>query len=138
MTKTMQLNTRLSSELKTAGDQALAQAGISPTKLIRLVWSKVAAGPSDLQQLLQVLQTVAPTTKSPMDSADAAPSSPTTPATTGAAPIAQGPKLFSEGLARLGVSNKTATAVAHATSSSNWKDLREEAAFGRLHQRGVV
>lgn len=50
-----QVNVRMDQGLKIAGDTVLDQMGISPTKLIRAVWAKVACGAKACDQLVSVL-----------------------------------------------------------------------------------
>lgn len=125
MDATAQLNARMSQGLKSSGDQVLAEAGISQTKLVRLVWQKVASGSEGLRQLLEVLQG---TTRAPE------PAQTEKPART-EPNVVRGEQLFAEGMAKLGLSQETATLV---SATTNWKDLREEAIAERLEERGIL
>lgn len=48
---TAQINVRLDAELKAAGDRALAEAGFTPSKAVRILWEKAARGGEDLREL---------------------------------------------------------------------------------------
>lgn len=50
-----QVNVRIDQQLKLAGDAVLGQMGITPTQLIRAVWSKVAGGAKACDQLIDTL-----------------------------------------------------------------------------------
>jgi hypothetical protein len=125
MDATAQLNARMSQDLKSSGDQVLAEAGVSQTKLVRLVWQKVASGSEGLQQLLEVLQSGTHTQEL------AQVGTPTRAKTC----VPRGEQLFAEGMDRLGLSQEAAE---RASATSNWKDLREEAIADRLGERGIL
>ena len=117
-TATAQLNTRMDKELKSAGDAALARAGVSPTKLVRLVWKKAAQGGAELQQLLSVLgDEPAPGTTAQRNSTD----------------LPNGHELFFLGLEQLGID------PSHALlGEQEWKDVREETVADRLRDRSMA
>lgn len=48
---TAQINVRLDAKLKAAGDRALAEAGFTPSKAVRILWEKAARGGEDLCEL---------------------------------------------------------------------------------------
>ena len=50
-----QVNVRIDQRLKLAVDAVLGQMGITPTQLIRAVWSKVAGGAKACNQLIDTL-----------------------------------------------------------------------------------
>lgn len=126
MAVTAQLNARMSRELKTSGDRVLAEAGISPTKLVRLVWEKVASGGDGLRQLLWVLQSDE-TLGQEFTRADGHTNVETR--------AARGEQLFVEGVARLGLSQEAAR---HMSAFTDWKALREDAVADRLSERGIL
>lgn len=51
-----QLNIRLDSALKDAGDAALAEIGYTPTRFIRSIWEKLARRGGDREELKLVLE----------------------------------------------------------------------------------
>ena len=51
----MQLNARMSRELKKSGDEALALIGLSPTAAVRALWEKASKRGEDLEQVAQLL-----------------------------------------------------------------------------------
>lgn len=52
---TAQINVRLDRALKTAGDEALAEAGISPSEAVRALWDKLAKRGESLEALKRLL-----------------------------------------------------------------------------------
>lgn len=52
-----QLNVRMNTELKAAGDSVLELYGIAPSELIRALWSKISHGEQALDQVVRVLAT---------------------------------------------------------------------------------
>jgi len=50
-----QLNVRMNTELKAAGDSVLNLYGVSPSELIRALWSKISHGEQALDQVVRVL-----------------------------------------------------------------------------------
>lgn len=126
MGATAQLNARMSQELKSSGDKVLAEAGISPTKLVRLVWEKAASGNDGLRQLLEVLQNNDVHEHNLLQDGKH---------TNAEDRAARGEQLFEEGIARLGLSQEVATRV---PTTSDWKDQREKAIADRLSERGIL
>ena len=55
MEATVQLNARMSRELKKSGDEALALIGLSPTAAVRALWEKASRRGEDLEQVAQLL-----------------------------------------------------------------------------------
>lgn len=55
MPSVAQLNVRMSTELKAAGDSVLDLYGIAPSELIRALWSKISHGEQALDQVVRVL-----------------------------------------------------------------------------------
>ena len=55
MASVSQLNVRLDSDIKAAGDSVLDLYGISATEVIRSVWEKIAHGEEALGQVVQAL-----------------------------------------------------------------------------------
>ena len=126
MGATAQLNVRMSQELKSLGDKILFEAGISPTKLVRLVWGKVGSGREGLHQLLEILQS---------NDARAGEHMHVNGGTNVEARGVRGEQLFAEGLARLGLNQEV---VGRVSTATDWKDMREEAIANRLSERGVL
>lgn len=52
---TTQFNARMDSELKKAGDEALARIGLSPSAAVRALWAKAAARGKDLEEVAALL-----------------------------------------------------------------------------------
>ena len=126
MGATAQLNVRMSQQLKSSGDRALANAGISPTKLVRLVWEKAASGNEGLRQLLDVLQN---------NDAHERELARANECSSMEVRSARGENLFAEGMTRLGLSRQAAE---HTAATSDWKDLRDEMILDRLAKRGIL
>ena len=55
MASLSQMNVRMESQLKVAGDNVLARMGVTPTQLVRAVWMKVAQGAEAFDQIVAVL-----------------------------------------------------------------------------------
>ena len=55
-----QMNVRMDTQLKNAGDKVLAEGDTTPTQLVRALWEKISRGTSDLRQVEEVLGISAP------------------------------------------------------------------------------
>lgn len=55
MEATTQMNIRIPQGLKKAGDEALAQIGLTPTLAVRALWEKAAQRGENLQEIVQLL-----------------------------------------------------------------------------------
>ena len=55
MGSTVQVNARMSQQLRNEGDAALACIGLSPTQAIRALWEKASKLGEDLEQVEQLL-----------------------------------------------------------------------------------
>ena len=52
---TSQLNVRMDSELRAAGDAVLKRAGVTPAEVVRALWAKIAKGAQECEQILSTL-----------------------------------------------------------------------------------
>ena len=52
---TSQLNVRMDSELRSAGDAVLERVGITPAEVVRALWAKIARGVQECEQVLYAL-----------------------------------------------------------------------------------
>lgn len=52
---TSQLNVRMDSELRAAGDAVLERVGVTPAEVVRALWVKVAKGAQECEQVLSML-----------------------------------------------------------------------------------
>lgn len=52
---TSQLNVRMDSELRSAGDAVLGRVGVTPAEIVRALWAKLAKGAQECEQILSVL-----------------------------------------------------------------------------------
>ena len=52
---TSQLNVRMDSELRSAGDAVLERMGVTPTEVVRALWAKIAKGVQECEQVLHAL-----------------------------------------------------------------------------------
>ena len=116
---TSQLNVRMNRELKLAGDQALAEAGLSPSTIIRMLWEKLSEPGEHLNSILAALGTQPPTEQTATDQGDRM------------ALVQEGAQLFEKGCLELGIS-------VPISSPSTWKDVREESIDARLRERGMA
>ena len=64
MTASTQMNTRIDPILKTKGDSALAEIGLSPSRAVRALWEKAAKRGKDLEEIAQLLLDAEDTTPS--------------------------------------------------------------------------
>ena len=55
MASVSQLNVRLNSDVKAAGDSVLDLYGVSATEIIRSLWEKLACGEEGLRQVVEML-----------------------------------------------------------------------------------
>lgn len=115
-----QLNVRLDSGVKKAGDVVLAEEGANPTTLIRALWQKIARGAADLHQVEEVLGLRAKETTE-----DAALKK--------LAAMRRGRALFAEGLTTLGID----PAYVSAPPEQSDVDLYAEALIDRMQERGL-
>ncbi len=115
-----QLNIRLDASLKSAGDRALLQEGISPTELIRALWKKITRSAADLRQVEQVLELVeeAPSEAVRQDKVLL---------------MQEGRKFVAEGLASLGGNFQT---VSREEKSD--RELYVDALYDRMRERGTL
>ena len=118
-----QMNIRLDSDTKRAGDAVLAGAGVTPTELIRQLWQKVAQGADDLRQVEEVLAGTSPAVIAKQ------PASPDK-----LIAMQRGRELFAQGLRELGVS--TATTLQFADAEDD-RDTYVAALVDRMAEREV-
>ena len=52
---TSQLNVRMESELRAAGDAVLERVGVTPAEVVRALWAKLAKGTQECERVLSVL-----------------------------------------------------------------------------------
>ena len=116
-----QLNIRLDSGVKRAGEAVLAKEGTNPTTLVRALWQKIARGAADLHQVEEVLGL---RTKAETVGDDASEK---------LTAMRRGRALFAEGLTTLGID------PAHASPPPDTSDadLYAEALVDRLEERGL-
>lgn len=50
-----QLNVRIDPAIKSAGDEVLERANVTPTQLVRAIWAKLSQGSEALDQVIEVL-----------------------------------------------------------------------------------
>lgn len=117
-----QLNVRMGSDLRSSGNAALEDIGISPSEMVRALWSKISRRGDDLRQVCEVLEL----TDAPSDVAEDERHRKATLAL-------RGQDLFAEGCAQLGVALRTTE-----DEPTLWRDVREDMIAQRLAERGVV
>lgn len=116
-----QMNVRINSQVKNKGDGILAEAGITPTQIIRALWEKISLGIADLRQVEEVLNLPIAATETQMvdtNKVDA---------------MLCGRSLFAKGLERWGISEED---VAPPEAGSN-SELYTEALVDRLRERDL-
>jgi antitoxin component of RelBE/YafQ-DinJ toxin-antitoxin module len=119
-----QMNIRMSAQLKSAGDKVLAQAGVTPTHIVRALWKKISQGAADLSQVKEVLG-IATQSDSSLPSANAS--------TDKMDAMRRGRSLFAEGLATWGISESEVAPPEEASDT----DRYAEAMVERMKERAV-
>ena len=117
----VQMNVRMQGRVKEAGDAVLAEAGTTPTQIVRALWEKISRGAADLQQVEEVLGMSAPSASSEDGMAyklDA---------------MRRGRALFAEGLATLNVRPSADVSQADVSSTEQYV----EALTDRLRERDL-
>lgn len=114
-----QMNVRLDSELKRRGDEALERRGISPSAIMRSVWSVLAEGGEQSRELFQLLDGGS----SPASSRDAK-----------IAAAQQGWSLYRTAMAAAGYHEAALTRGVVPSDD----ELLEEALFEKMSERGLV
>lgn len=61
-TATSQLNVRMDSQLRKAGDAVLERVGVTPAEIVRALWAKIAGGARECEQVLALLAEQTPPT----------------------------------------------------------------------------
>ena len=116
----VQMNVRMQGRVKEAGDAVLAEAGTTPTQIVRALWEKISRGAADLQQVEEVLGMSAPI-----------PSQDETARKLDA--MRRGRELFAEGLATLNVRPSADVSQADVSSTEQYV----EALTDRLRERDL-
>ena len=116
-----QMNIRINSQVKDAGDRVLVEGGVSPTQIVRALWEKISHGVQDLRQVEQVLGTSAQVDQAQESKTDRMYA------------MRRGRALFAEGLAEWGIS---ADDVAPFQDASD-VDRYTEALVERMKERNV-
>ena len=106
-----QMNVRMDTQLKNAGDKVLAEGDTTPTQLVRALWEKISRGTSDLRQVEEVLGISAPPAPSPCANASKLET------------IQRGRGLFVQGLATWGIPESAV--VAHEENADTGRYTEE-------------
>ena len=115
-----QVNARIDANLKTAGDAALAKAGLTPTKAIRALWQRFAEltdRPEKIRELVESSDALAPAGRAEQERK---------------LNLAQeGSMIVSRSLAERGV------VVPEGFEELSYEELREQVLLERLRERGL-
>ena len=115
-----QVNARIDANLKTAGDAALAKAGLTPTKAIRALWQRFAEltdQPEKIRELVESSDMLAPAGRAEQERKLS---------------LAQeGSMIVSRSLAERGV------VVPEGFEELSYEELREQVLLERLRERGL-
>ena len=115
-----QVNARIDANLKTAGDAALAKAGLTPTKAIRALWQRFAEltdQPEKIRELVESSDVLAPAGRAVQERRLS---------------LAQeGSTIVSRSLAERGV------VVPEGFEELSYEELREQVLLERLRERGL-
>jgi len=116
-----QMNIRMASAVKEAGDAVLAQDGTSPTALVRALWDKISRGSADLRQVEEVLGMAA----LPREQDEASSNK--------LRAMRRGRGLCAEGLADLGLLGSTSLPA----DQESERDQYADALVARMQERGL-
>lgn len=120
MEATVQLNARMSRELKKAGDEALARIGLSPTDAVRALWAKAAKRGADLEEVAELLAPAEVSEKKRKLDTDN--------------PFAETREMMDELYRQLGADPRQT----RSQDDINDKELLEEALYERMVERGLM
>ena len=115
-----QVNARIDASLKTAGDAALAKAGLTPTKAIRAMWQRfaeLADRPEKVRELVESRDVFAPAERSEQERKLSL--------------AREGSMIVSRSLAERGV------VVPEGFEELSYEELREQVLLERLRERGL-
>lgn len=114
-----QMNIRMDTQLKDAGDKVLAERSTTPTQLVRALWEKISRGAPDLQQVEEVLGISAPPAPSPCANASKLEA------------IQRGRGLFVQGLATWGIPESAVVVREEGTDTERYADELVDRMQGR-------
>ena len=115
-----QVNARIDVNLKTAGDAALAKAGLTPTKAIRALWQRfaeLADQPEKIRELVESRDVLAPAERAEQERKLSL--------------AREGSMIVSRSLAERGV------VVPEGLEELSYEELREQVLLERLRERGL-
>ena len=115
-----QVNVRIDANLKTAGDAALAKAGLTPTKAIRALWQRfaeLADRPEKVRELVESRDVFAPAERAEQGRKLSL--------------AREGSMIVSRSLAERGV------VVPEGFEELSYEELREQVLLERLRERGL-
>ena len=121
---TAQLNARIKAQIKAAGDQALSQAGYSPTQAIRLLWSYAAEHWHDIAAINKLFDLLKGESESSLSDQTSL----------RVRRAQEGPLIFVDACAEMGVSEHAINAISKLTD----EDLLEQARLDKLEERGLL
>lgn len=117
----VQMNIRIDSQLKDAGDRVLERAGLSPTKAVRALWERLASFSDDPQKAVELL--------SPSEGASA--SSIEAERARKLRVAQEATQIVARSLAGQGID------VSSVADDTPYDELRERALMERLRERGL-
>ena len=115
-----QVNARIDASLKTAGDAALAKAGLTPTKAIRALWQRFAGladRPEKIRELVESRDALAPAEQAEQERRLNL--------------AKEGSMIVSRSLAERGV------VMPEGFEELSYEELREQVLLERLRERGL-
>lgn len=117
----VQMNVRIDSQLKDAGDRVLEKAGLSPTKAVRALWERLASFSDAPEKAVELLF---PSEGGPVSSIEAE--------RVRKLRVAQeGAQIVARSLAKQGID------VSSVADETPYDELRERALMERLGERGL-
>ena len=121
---TAQINARIDAQLKTAGNQALSQAGYSPTQAIRLLWSYAAEHWHDIAAIEKLFDLLKGEADSSLNGQ----------ASLRVRRAQEGPLIFEDACAEMGISEHAINVISKLAD----EDLLEQAHLNKLEERELM
>lgn len=118
MEEAVQLNVRMDRALRDAGNEALRSEGVSPSELVRSIWSLVAQRGESLKSVMDLVRGEVAAGEPQIDD-----------------PLVRGQLLYDQALCATGVRRSTAE---KALCGRSFDDMAEAALLERWDERGLL
>ena len=117
----VQMNVRIDSQLKDAGDRVLEKAGLSPTKAVRALWERLASFSDAPEKVVELLSPSEGTSASSIEAERARK----------LRAAQEGAQIVARSLAKQGID------MSSIADDTPYDELRERALMERLRERGL-